>query len=371
MLSILFYLAVFALVFVLQAYAMKQKNRNWQLFVVICSFVILLSLIGFRYNVGTDYSGHIETYNKYSHMSFSEIWSSKGDVGSKLIIGFASHILGDEKIIFWIYGLLALYPIYKINKNSKFKYLAYSVLVFNLTTLPVCLNILRQGAAMSFALLAFNYARTNSGKYKVLISMLIAILLHTSALLMLPFIFAFMFAKRQGKKYYLVSAILAVVISVIMTTVLKDVLTDIGFLDYNYMLRVSNSLGLSLSTAFYDSVYYVMLFIVFFVFRKDQLRSFKKHYDSVKDMVSMMVCGTIFEVAGTVTRFLSRISYYFSIYQVILLPEMLQNIKNRNSRIAMKTLCISVLVSLFIFRCYVMGSYEIIPYQTWLFEGDV
>ena len=74
-------------------------------------------------------------------MPFSSVWARGDDIGTKLIIGLSPYIFGDVKAIFWIYGLLTLYPIYRINKNYGFKYLAYSTLIFNLTMFPASLKL--------------------------------------------------------------------------------------------------------------------------------------------------------------------------------------------------------------------------------------
>ena len=368
MLSILFYLAVFGLVFILQLFAMKQKNKMLQKILVLGSFFVLLLLIGLRYKVGTDYLGHIGIYNDFSNRSFDSILTGSGDIGSKLIIGLAAHTFNDFKIIFWVYGLMTLYPIYKINKNSDFKYLAYSTLVFNLTVLPVSLNIIRQGAAMSFALLAFDYLRNNKSMLKIVVSMAIAVMLHPSALLMVPFLVLYrLFGKRKDKKFQVSMLIVVFGISLLFATSLKDVLNEIGFGNYTYMFVVSRELGLSLGLVFYNVVYYAMLLFMLLMYRKCKMNS--DNDIIISKLFTILVAGSIFEIVCSMTKNLSRVSYYFSIYQILLIPLILQNISDKKTRTIMGIVCMAVLTGLFVLRCYVQGYYEIIPYQSWLFIG--
>lgn len=364
MTSVLFYLFVFAIVFFLQVCAKNTKNVALGKILVLSSFSILLLLIGLRFEVGTDYVGHIETYEGFVGKDFAEIWSGNGDVGSKLIIGGLAVTGNDAKIIFWIYGLLTLYPLYKVNKNSGFKYLAYSTLVFNLTIFPVCLNIMRQGAAMAFILLAFDFARRNGRIYKVLICSLLAICLHTSALLMVPFILVYYFSKMHSKRLYVLTVLLITVISISFLTFLKTIFAEVGFSNYDYQLVVTRSMNLSGGTILYNVVFYLMLFFLLLLFRSGNSKNEKK---DVAYMIIMLAGGSMFELVGSATKYLSRVSYYFSIFQVLLIPELLQGIEKRNTRLIAKIICVITLVGLFIFRCYVQGYYEIIPYQSWLF----
>ncbi len=374
MLSVLFYLVAFIIVFVMQVVAIKQKRtiRNTMIFF---SFLLIFVLFGFRYEVGSDYNGYINIFNSFLGKDFSQIWAGSGDIGEKLIMGTTAVLHGDVRLIFWIYALLTLYPIYKINKNSQFKYLAYSMLIFNLTILPVCMNIMRQGAAMSFVLLAFDYAMLDFKKRRPIICMGIAIALHTSALLMLPFLILYMLSKRRSKKTHILALLLALGISLSLTTIFKDVLDWAGLSGYDYMLNITKDLGLSFGYIMMNLPYYVMVLFVLFLYRKDQKRSRKDQKGNESDSFvvgtsfTMLINGSIIEIASSFAKNLSRISHYFSIFQVILLPLALQNINRKESRIFAKVLCVSVLIVLFVVRCYVLGYYEIIPYKTWLFMG--
>ena len=366
MTSIVFYLLVFAIVFFVQICAGNVKKPVLKKCLILFSFLILLLLMGLRFEVGTDYVGHVRTYESFVGKSFTEIWSSGGDVGSRLIIGGLASIGGDVKMIFWIYGLLTLIPLYKINKNSNFRYLAYSTLVFNLTVLPVCLNIMRQGTAMAFILLAFDYVRHDKKIGKVLMCAVFAVLLHTSALLMIPFILCYYFSRKYNKKYYKFAIALIALISVSFLTFLKDFFVEIGFSDYNYQLVITKDMGLSSGAILYNVIFYSMLVFIIFLHRKF---GEKNNRIEVLNMTTMIVGGSVFELIGSVTKYLSRISHYFSILQVLLMPELLQGIKRKDARVFAKIICITVLIGLFIFRCYVQGYYEIIPYQSWLIMG--
>ncbi len=368
MLSVLFYIALFLIVFIIQYFAERQKNRTLKKVLILGSFALLLLMIGLRYRVGTDYVGHINLYNGYLDRSLGEIWSGDGDIGTKLIIGTLADTHSDPKLMFWIYGFLTLLPIYIINRNHKFKNLAFSTLIFNLTIMPASLNIIRQGAAMSFALLAFDYLRNNSKILKILLCMGIAAILHTSALLLAPFLLAYYYSKKKKKNYAFFVVLLTIIISIAFSTFLRGVFKDIGFNDYLYQLKFNGAINVSLGVAIYNVVLYSYIAILAIVGHKDHNKEEKANTD-VKDNLFMVISGTVFELVGTMTKYLSRVSYYFSIFQIMLIPDLLGCIKNTTTRRFMKIACIVVFIFLFVYRCYIQGYYEIIPYRSWLFLG--
>ena len=143
MLSVLFYLTLYFIVFTIQIFAMKQKNEKARTFFALASFALILAMIGLRSSVGTDYDSYASSFYNFTKLSFTEAWHTAGDVGTKLIFWISSHIFTSARSVFWIYGMLSLYPIYKINKKSRFQYLAYTTLIYNFLILPASLNIIR------------------------------------------------------------------------------------------------------------------------------------------------------------------------------------------------------------------------------------
>jgi uncharacterized membrane protein YciS (DUF1049 family) len=367
--SVLLYFIVFAFVFAIQTYAMKQTNQTAKRTLAIMSFLPILLLIGLRYRVGTDWIGHVKIYELYSSMPFEDVLARGDDIGSKLIIGLAPHIFNDYKPIFWIYGLLTLYPIYKINKNHGFKYLAYSTLVFNLTIFPASLNIMRQCAAAAFALLAFDYLKTQQ-KFKIatIVCIIIATILHTSALIMLPFLILYRVTRKRRKTYWWLSILLGTAIAFSLTTVLKDIFAAIGYTEYDYIMTATSNISFSLSAILLNTAQYIMMLFVFLLYQNSQGKNDSSIIDT-KNIFSLVLNGSIFELVGTATKYLSRISFYFSFYQIILMPTMLQNIKNKKNRLIAKTICISTFAIVFVVHCFILRHYEIIPYKTWLIIG--
>ena len=366
MMSVLFYLSAFFVVFLIQVFAMKQKREAIKKTLIIVSFLLVFLLMGFRYRVGTDYMNYVRLFGEYAKVPFSESWSWGGDIGTKLIFGAASHLFSDARIVFWVYSFLTLYPLYKANKRYDFKYLAYAMLIFNFLYLPFCMNVMRQGAAMSFMLLAFCDMRSGK-KAGAVVCALISVILHTSAILMMPFLLAYWFATKSKRRFGRYALLLTLLIAFALLTFMKDVFVKLNFLDYNsyfQMVGVGDTTGVRL---LYQFVNYLPLLLVLLVFARDKKK--KAEWGEIKDWFSLVLCGSIMDIVGSFTQFLARTSYYFSVFQIFLVPMMLQNISNKNTRVVLKMAFVVFIVVLFVLRCYVWGSYGIFPYDTWLIDG--
>lgn len=372
MLSVVFYLTVFLFVYVIQSIAERMENGRRQKTLVLFSFAIMLLLIGLRYYVGTDYAGHIEMYNEYSNVSFDELMTLRGDIGSKIIVGIIAPMFGGPLVLFWIYGVLALIPLLIINKKQKYKYLALSTLIYNLLILPVDLNIIRQGAAMSFVLLAFQLAddkNNTRNKRKILLCMIIAFILHTSAFLMAPYLLIYLISKKRKKSGLGAVSIVTAIFSIMAFTSLKGIFEDIGFTDYNYMLNVQSDINVSVNTVLLNILILLPVFLSEIMIKRGDKNNRKDNVAIIDKNIPLVLSGTVFEIIGTAFKYLSRISHYFAIFNIILIPRTIQKIQNRDLRTLVKAMCIIILVSVFIIRCYYQGRYGIIPYDTWLFKG--
>ena len=368
MLSVFFYIFVFIIVFIIQSIAQKQMNDRKKRRLIILGFAVMLLLIGCRYYVGVDYAEYLEMYGEYSSMPFSDIWAGRGDIGAKIIIGFlAPNIFKTPLSVFWIYGFLMLIPLYLINKRSNFKYVAYSTLAYNLLILPTSLNIVRQGAAIPYVLLSFYYLANDNKISKAVLSMLFAVMLHTSAAMALPYLVLLCISRKKRKnRFYIFTLLITIIISVSFSTFLSETLQNLGlFNDYNYMLIVSSDIRVSAGYIVSNIIFYIPLIFGCLLSNTKN----KQEAIEVRNNMAMILSGTIYEIAGSAFKNLSRVSYYFSIFYIIAMPKLLYNIDNPRRRKLMKCICIASLIAIFIIRCQIQGRYGILPYQTWLFGG--
>ncbi len=359
MLECIPYFLVFALVFGINCFAIKQKRPGLKKFLIFLGFVILLLFIGFRLNVGTDYNSYLEMYNRAAATPWNQLGTIGKEVPVLALFKLCSFVFGNGRLIFLVLGFFLLWPIYKINKLYDYKYLAYSILVFSVLFLPFSLNGIRQGIAMAFMLLSIVYIMRRNIK-RGIFALLLSVSFHIASLIMLPYIILIYVHEKKKINFTMLNILMTTLISVIIMFFLNNILLDIGFDKYEYVLGKINTEHVS----FVNALLYLPVALIALTTRN------KKISDTENSVFNnLLLDGMIFCIVGSTARFLDRFAIYFLMASILLVPKQIQNISEKNLRLLFKILLILYLVLLFYVEYSVLGWQEILPYQTWAFGG--
>ncbi len=351
------YFLVFVIVFGLNNVAIKQKSIFRKRVLITTGFLILLSFVGLRFNVGTDYQNYIREYNTISQISWEELPTLRMELLVATLFKILSYVLWDARLIFVVLGFLALYPIYKANKLYEYKYLAYSVLIYCVLFLPFSLNGMRQGVAMSFILLSMTYLMKEK-KILGIVCLILACLFHTSALIVAPYLLLLLIKKFKKIKLSKIYIALTAVISFAVLFFLNDWLMNNGIDKYSYMLGSIETDNIALSG---NVILHLAIIPIMLLSEKNETNDIYK---------SMILSGIIFMIVGTAAQYLSRFSLYYLMPCIILIPRSIQYIKKDNLRLLVKGLLFAYLIMFFYLQYSKWGAHEILPYQTWIF-GDM
>lgn len=174
-------------------------------------------------------------------------------------------------------------------------------------------NIMKQAAAVSFAFLALQYMLEKK-PIVFFVNALIAVCFHQTAVIILPFYLLNLrfFRDKDGSwksKAMCVVPICAVLLRICYPLVLKM----LGERFSHYLSPVASDLGKNYS--FYLSAV-ILLGILFF---SEKLKI--KNQNNVFYLMMMLV-GVIFESLGFVSGAIKRIMYYFSVFGVLIIPQM-------------------------------------------------
>ena len=142
----------------------------------------LIILIGFRYNVGTDWSEYESVYNALNFQNFNI--SRFGFLFSFLMMIFKSlglSFMAFSFVIFFISLVLIEKTISKFSKNYFFSFFIYLNTIF----LIFHINGIRQGIALSIIFYSIKYI-LNNNKSRYMFSVILASFFHISAIIFLP-----------------------------------------------------------------------------------------------------------------------------------------------------------------------------------------
>lgn len=279
-------------------------------------------------SVGTDTSGYVYNFNNIvsSDMSLAEFSSNQRDWLFGYLEYFCCKIFNGNWICFQIVVAIIIYaPILKVLKR-KADYLVSSLLLFIFTiSFFSGFNGMRQAIAMSIVFYAYYDFFVEKKYFKYAVLLLIAIGFHSSAI----FVFPIHFLSRFEIKGRMVK------LSVILTLILFLFIWEIWPLLINFL----ESIGQTKMAADYAEVAKnegsgFLRFIVALVpviigyFYKEKL---EVHFRNVNNELILCLFGALFMLLSTRYWIFARVSSYFSLSQVLLIPK-LYKVFSENSR---------------------------------------
>ena len=325
-----------------------QKNK---LDLILLAYVglILSLIIGFRQNVGADWSSYITHYNEIKDISFLEIFDRSGDYG---------HLICNwlmAKLNFGIYGVNFIYAIIFITALIKFckveqnPWIAISVATPYLVTV-VAMSLSKQSVALGFVLLGLHYLRRKKILSYVL-SIIFGALFHNSAIIMLFFLILNKDIRIQYR-YFLIILSLFICFTLISQ-------------NFNAMYETYFSRGLQ-SEGIYPRLILNLIPVFFlFIYR----RKWKKDYDDYQIWFwfSFVSIVSLFFIPISSTL-IDRILIYFIPLQLVVYSRLPFLAKNIIQPIYTKLAIITLYAIVhFIWLNYASHSTAWIPYENILF----
>ncbi|WP_423303421.1 EpsG family protein [Deferribacter thermophilus] len=346
----LYYISIAFLLF------LDYITRNKKLFLYFCIFWIIL-ISGTRYLTGYDFYNYQSYFYNYKDLSIEFLF--------KLSLFILNYFTSNSQFMFFIYSFFTIIIIfYAIKKYTK--YLKTSFLIYLLIP-GLYLNtfsIIRQGIAESILLLAFYYYIYRQNYLKFILFSLISILFHYSAIV--PFIFLILFSKFL-KKSYSISFYFLILFGTIFISQLSlgnkiiEVLPLMGrYVYYKEWVQEVNIIKIFV---------YNIFFCFFIIFKKNFIKNFQ---DNI--MLNLLFFGIILLNIFSNYTPITRLIYYFVIFQIFLVPKLIYSFKYNSLKI--------VFLMLFIFYYFIMlfnslfvdstteGNSNLIPYKNYFFyEG--
>lgn len=305
-------------------------NRSKQFYLLLACF-FLFCLIGFRdAKVGADTIDYISNFYEYSKMNLDRIITEAEESNMESLYIFLSWFVSwifdsySAFLCFWaLFPVIAIYKVLKIYGGNTLDISISFIVLFMLGLFAFFVSGIRQTAAMSILLLSYSYFDRlkiyniknfykDSDFWKFLLCVILAYSIHKSSIL---FLIAFPLKDIKVKWWYVVVAgslfFLAQYIKIDSIVIITRLLFQDRFETYgdSYLSELSMS-G------------YFLQFILFLIcyFRRNQLVS--KNPQNIM-LINMAFLGLCFQsMTGLIGEFF-RVSFFFSIFDVILIPRAL------------------------------------------------
>lgn len=318
--------------------------RNRQFDGLKIAFVFLTLLGAIHYNYGNDYNGYYLRYLNYINSSFS--WASlpeEKEAGWYLLnVGFGK-IFGDNGF-YWMIAFLSVLQnciIYKLIKkyvDPKWFWLATFIYAFNTSYWLLGMSMLRQFLAMCLFAAIYPWIY----QQRVILCLVLVLLIstiHSSAIILLPFIFVgyVTFLNRKKILSILVGGYLLLFFS---TDYLESVFLSALEINEQFDQYVSTYEGGNAVTSFGLGYIIKLLPYVIAVWyywthssnekNKDMLSELKETgNDRLMVAVILFLCSAVIVIFTSILQMIGRLSLYFSLMSILVVPLVYSNIPNK------------------------------------------
>lgn len=311
-----------------------KTNKIWKIILVLV-FPLLLATI--RYNVGYDYGSYISGYELSKDTSFRSIFLDYklGDpVAFNLLTKFSSLFKTDRAFLFFT-ALMTYLPFtiyfFLLWGDERFQSLTLLFYLFNCFIFSF--SAIKQGIAMSFLFCSLKYLFDRK-PIKFIILCGIAFLFHSSSIVFVPVYF--LWSKQKEVKPF--KKVISIVICFIIIANLELILS--GFLDGRYE-GYATEIVEGRNRSFF---LYLFITVICYIYRKNLIQIDKRN----DLLITLMTIGVIFQLLGFFNAFTKRISDYFVMVQIFLIPQFTAFFKDKKDKQLIRCFEILYVVALFV-----------------------
>lgn len=327
-------------------------------------FILITLLSALHYDYGNDYMHYLSMYRDVETTPFDTQSILAGDLfkdpGWVLLEYFFKPIGGFFSMVFClsIYQNFVVYRIIKKYVERKWWVFSVFIYLFTPTLYLLSFSMLRQSFVV-YTFLAVLPLIINKKWYIVLPILYLCSLVHGSAIVLLPFAF-FGFIPIQNSK----------VISIFVALLLLLLWFSKDFLNSIFMSLVStsnfeesadyyaNSIEITATYGLGFFLGLIPLFLsLYYLFKNEGGDKYKRL------IVLFAITGFIITPFAQIIPIVNRLSFYFSIYQIVALPLVYNTIKNHTAKYLY--LGLFVLVTIVGYYYFFTGDTYSIPYSSY------
>lgn len=356
------YLGLFTLIILLSVliFAKGVTNKKKKIFLFL-AFGFMFLIMGFRSeNVGTDTRLYCNIFQEHFSFNFgiikengdsSFLYSLYNKIVSLISTDYRAIIIANSIVIC---ALTALF-IYKNSDNVVFSTLFFMTFYHFFSAM----NISRQYIAVMIICNAFYFLK-NKKPVKYILLCIIATLIHNTAIvsfIMLPFLYINP-TKRNIFIYFAVIVIGMIFMNKIMT------LFSVVFGHYTMYFEKSLLTEVGENRKVVITVIYIVFAILLIYLLKNKTEEKESNYIDLYLLHMINLITIIIGIISLKIMLLSRIEVYFSIFEIILIPKVLNKMKN-------KRYIYIAFVVIMIIPMYIQlksNNSTVLPYHNWLLK---
>ncbi len=333
----------------------QTRKSFWNRLCLMGIFLILFFCSALRFDIGNDYRQYTQT----AHEAFVGGYVVT-EPGFNWLVRIIYTLTGGEyyEFVFAVFAFVTLVfflkAFYEQSVDFSFSFFLFMTLGLYFQTY----NTVRYYLALAIALYAMRYV-LNKDYLKFIFWILLASFFHKSVLLTIP---VYWVASYAWKKWMIVAGILFSMCCFLG----KSIILKIALWFYP---SYENTVFLEGGTSVISILRGLLVLGLYFWYRKHTSESEDRELRlyAQLNLLSVVVC-VFFSFLPVITR----IAYYFSVTQLLMLPKIVYGIKEEKLRRNIKW--IIIIACVIYFAVFLAGAKKpgvgLLPYRSWLFETE-
>ncbi|MDT3387877.1 MAG: EpsG family protein [Bacteroidota bacterium] len=304
----------------------KNKGEVAERALIAMSFLVILSFIGFRYNVGRDFLGYWGDYKKVDFNDFGEAFSFyKYEYGYYALLEVGRFFNMGPQSVFLLSSVLSLWFYFNLFKKRRELLPASLFVFFFATPYLFMINGLRQTIAVFAFLNALNSLTEGSHIKRTICFIfwcLVGFLFHNSIAFFLPCVFLQFdsLLSKINSKVLILIALSGFLLNVFGIS--KDLIPDaelLGTEGYSYGTAFDNDrFNMDESVLSIGNLFQLALFLIPFLFY-DRIN---RCYPLLKVFFFSFAVGVAVFFMFSDNMFTQRVSYYFLFSELLVYPSL-------------------------------------------------
>ena len=376
------YIAMFFLSAILLMISERKEGSGAKVLVML-ALLLPIAVAGLRkVGIGTDTEVYVNVLYEAAKNSTSffdylskKVYSSfqyksvmNWEIGYNVLLYYTTKLTGSIQGVFFATQLIIVYFIYRgIKEYSEGYSIAMAMLAFYFMFYGGTLNAMRQWIAIAIIFWGTHFLNNKQDKY-FCITVIAALLFHNSAVIgfVIWAVYRYMDSERQRRSFAFNGVILSNDLHKIVIIMLVGIFCLVGLNVIGALLSSINGVFARYVRIYITGTVRIMpmqllrrlpvICLLIINWKKIQERFTKSGF-----ITSMLVLDTITSQLGGITAQSSRMGYFFSVYETILIAEII-SVKRRNTRLIYYLFFVIFLFAGFYYDNVLMGRSEIVPY---------
>ena len=329
----------------------QKKDKFSYVFVIIVCISLFSGLRGAT--VGSDTDNYFVYFRRIisSYGSLLEIGLHSYEIGFSSIVKITWMITHNYQCIMLVFSFLTNYLIIKrIWDYKELNSFTYMVFLYLMLCFPASLNIMRQYLAIAILFYFSRYLGKKRGTFIFLVAVILASMVHTSALIGIIFIVLYSMAYNNLSIKSIVISIFCLIIVIVFSSVLSSYLDKYSV----ESTLVTHSIGAGTLLRLPPLIFFVLL-----LFRRKLYDRDEVSYENTKYITFLYSVGVILSIFGSFYYQANRIGMYNLIFEIPFIGMICRN--NRYRQLYTLYYFIFALF-MFISKTYLNGEGGIFPY---------